>query len=235
MMTKVQFEEHLNDAVAFWNLQSVEGVSELLGKDVAKMVGFDQRNPHHCYDLFKHSLYTVEGLPNTASVLLRVAAFFHDIGKPRVMQQKQGRLVFYGHVQKSVEIARPLLETLNYSEIEIEEICFYIEHHDDFIPWVLPEEEYDRKNRYLVEISVNNVKKHINKVAEKMKDNWFVPEPKHWACLLQLCYADASAQADVVVQGGKVIDTKNHKLRKIEALLQCLKELYGIAALRETK
>ena len=48
------------------------------------MVAFDQRNPHHCYDLFLHTMHTVAGIKETAPALLRVAAFFHDIGKPIV-------------------------------------------------------------------------------------------------------------------------------------------------------
>lgn len=35
-------------------------------------------------------------------------------------------------------------------------------------------------------------------------------------------YADASAQADVVIQDGTIIDTKEHKLCKIKVLQNCL-------------
>lgn len=45
-----------------------------LGPDVIRMRGYDQRNPHHCYDLFTHSVVTVSGIKDTAPVLLRVAA-----------------------------------------------------------------------------------------------------------------------------------------------------------------
>lgn len=58
------------------------------------MVDYDQRNPHHCYDLFLHVLHTVQFVGSNSPTPLLVAAFFHDIGKPYVAQEKQGRLVF---------------------------------------------------------------------------------------------------------------------------------------------
>lgn len=65
-----------------------EEVARLLGPETAAMVGFDQRNPHHCYTVYEHSLRTVEGLQKGCSVLLRTAAFFHDIGKPASAKEK---------------------------------------------------------------------------------------------------------------------------------------------------
>lgn len=209
-----EFEDSLHDSIGFWSVKTVNVVEKMLGKSVAQMVRFDQRNPHHCYDLFTHTLHTVAGIKETAPVLLRVAAFFHDIGKPLVAMEKQGRLVFYGHAQKSAEIAYPILKEMGYSDTEIKEICFYIKHHDDFISWVLPEEKYDHENKYLVPIIKENVQKHM----EKIDGDDFLPDKQSWENLLELCYADASAQAEVVVQNGEVIDTKEHKLSKIKAL-----------------
>jgi tRNA nucleotidyltransferase (CCA-adding enzyme) len=186
------------------------------------MVGYDQRNPHHCYDLFTHTLHTVAGIKETVPVLLRVAAFFHDIGKPLVAMEKQGRLVFYGHAQKSAEMASPILRKMGYNEDEIKEVCFYIKHHDDFISWVLPEEDYNHENKYFVPITKENMQRHISRVLKKIGADDFQPNLQNWKNLLDLCYADASAQAEVVVQNGTIIDTKVHKLSKIKALQNCL-------------
>lgn len=117
---------------------------------IVRMIGFDQNNLHHCYDLWGHTMHTVEsidkeGLTDEEFVKLRVAAFFHDIGKPDVakINEKTGQQVFYGHAVHSVEVARPILESLGYSEEEIKQLSFYIAHHDDFIsfksnlaPWM---------------------------------------------------------------------------------------------------
>lgn len=136
--------------------------------------------------------------------------------------EKQGRLVFYGHAQKSAEIAIPILEKLGYSPEEVEEICFYIAHHDDFISWVLPDEDYNKENKYLVAITPENLRKHISKVTDKMTGKRFCPQEKNWQSLLQLCHADASAQAELVIQNSSVVDSKEHKLSKIMALIHIL-------------
>ena len=59
MMTRKEFEKTLiaSDCVTFWLSKTKEEVSDLLGEDVASMVKFDQRNPHHCYDLFAHTVH----------------------------------------------------------------------------------------------------------------------------------------------------------------------------------
>ena len=165
MMNRELFEESLIRPLQCWSQRSKSEVKGLLGKEVAQMVNYDQRNPHHCYDLFIHTLYTVQFIGDSAPIDLRVAAFFHDIGKPYVAQEKQERLVYYGHAEKSVEIARPLLGGLGYSISQVNRICFYIGHHDDFISWVLPTEQYDRNNPYMIEISADNLASHIETVS----------------------------------------------------------------------
>lgn len=221
-MMREQFEHSLINPLLFWSLKTKDEVSVLIGETAAVMISFDQLNPHHCYNLFLHTLHTVAEIKKTAPALLRAAAFFHDIGKPIVAMEKQGRLVFYGHAQKSAKVACPILKKMGYSDAEIKEICFYIKHHDDFISWVLPEEEYNRENKYLVPITKENMQKHIEKVLKKIEVDDFQPNKQSWENLLELCYADASAQANVVIQNGTIIDTKEHKLSKIKALKNCL-------------
>lgn len=221
-MTREQFEHSLENPLLSWLSKTKDEISALIGEMVATMVSFDQRNPHHCFDLFSHTLHTVAGIKETAPALLRVAAFFHDIGKPSVAMEKQGRLVFYGHARKSAEIVPPLLKEMGYSDAEIKEICFFIKHHDDFISWVLPEEEYDHENKYFVPITKENMQRHIDNLLKKIGDGDFKPDIQRWKKLLELCYADASAQADVAIQNGTIIDTKEHKLSKIKALQDCL-------------
>lgn len=142
----------------------------MLGEDVAKMVEFDQYNPYHCYDLFAHTVHTVENLRKRLLsspkniILLLVAAFFHDIGKVHTAKTKEGRLVFYGHAKQLDEIARGILQRMGYDSDEINQICFYISHHNDFISYVLPDEDYNCSNPYLIEITPENVQKHKQSV-----------------------------------------------------------------------
>lgn len=138
-------------------------------------------------------------------------------------EEKQGRLVFYGHAQKSAKIAEPILNQLGYSVEEREEVCFYIAHHDDFISWVLPE-EYDHDNKYQILITQENLFKRMDKVSLKMEENNFRPTEIQWKNLLILCYADVSAQAESVWRNGMEIDSKRQKILKVKCLLDCLHE-----------
>ncbi|MCD7749182.1 MAG: HD domain-containing protein [Oscillospiraceae bacterium] len=227
MMNRTAFEDSLLQPLSFWSGKSKAEVSALLGEEAAQMVHFDQRNPHHCYDLFLHTLYTVQFVDDSASAALRVAAFFHDIGKPWVAREKQGRLVFYGHAQKSAEIAGPLLSRLGYAQPDVDRICFYIGHHDDFISWVLPSEPYDHRNPYLIEITAQNVAAHIEKTAAETESLPGIKSFALWSELLLLVQADASAQAEYVYRNGAVIDSREHKVRKAKAIQAALKESFG--------
>lgn len=222
-MHRKEFEETFIYSESFVNMTKGE-ILRLLSEDVTMMIGYDQRNPHHCYDLWEHSIKTMQGLTCDKNNQLRVAALFHDIGKPSVAREKDGRMVYYGYAKKSVEITRGLLNGLGYTCNEADPILFYIGHHDDFISWVLPQEEYDHKNKYLIKITRDNLETHIKKTEKKAH---FVLKAENWRLLLDLCKSDAKAQSDEVWQNGKLVDTKAHKLAKIELLTETLHILMG--------
>ena len=85
-------------------------IMELIPK-TAIMIGFDQKNYAHQYDLWLHSLHTVIGLPKEIDDdMLFLAALIHDIGKPdcQTEGEKDGRvnMHYYGHPARSMEITR---------------------------------------------------------------------------------------------------------------------------------
>ena len=49
--------------------------------ELKDMIGFEQHNKHHKYDVYQHTLKSVELIDS--DIILRVAMFFHDIGKPK--------------------------------------------------------------------------------------------------------------------------------------------------------
>ena len=226
MIDRESFEESLIRPLQYWCKKSQSEVKSLLGSAVAQMVGFDQNNPHHCYDLFSHSLHTVQYLDKDSPALLRVSAFFHDVGKPFVAKEKQGHLVFYGHAQKSSEIAEPLLDELGYNTSEKELICFFINHHDDFISWVLSSEQYNHDNPYLIEISKENLVAHIRKTVNRQEFNVIQNTYELWDNLLSLCLADASAQAEYIHKNGIIVDSKEHKITKLKLMRELLSSAF---------
>lgn len=175
MLSKEVFEESLlrEDVVKYYLAKTKEELLEELGPEVAIMKGFEQKNSHHCYDLYEHTMRTVEGINLEGLTMdefkkLRIAAFFHDIGKPDVSKfnPKTGQQVFYGHAVHSVEVAKPILERLGYSEEEINQINFYIAHHDDFISYKTKIEPDMQNHQFIREINDKSV-------AEKIIENQY--------------------------------------------------------------
>lgn len=165
-----EFEHSLvrDDVVEYYLSKTPEELERELGPEVARMVGFEQKNAHHCYDLWEHTLRTVEGISPEGLTpeefkKLRVAAFFHDIGKPDVSKfnEKTGQQVFYGHAMHSVEVAKPILENLGYDEEEIEQLCFYIGHHDDFISYKSKIAPWMKNHEFMRQIDSDTVSEKI--------------------------------------------------------------------------
>lgn len=164
------FEESLlrDDVVEYYLSKTPEELEAELGPEVARMVGFEQKNSHHCYDLWEHTLRTVEGISPEGLTpeqfkKLRVAAFFHDIGKPDVSKfnEKTGQQVFYGHAMHSVDVAKIVLEQLGYNSDEIEQLSFYIGHHDDFISYKSKTAPWMKNHEFMRGIDSDTVSEKI--------------------------------------------------------------------------
>ncbi len=91
--------------------------------------GFEQRTKHHCYDVYTHTVGVVSYTP--PEPVLRLAAFFHDIGKPRAYHIKEnGRGSFRGHPDVSEQIARDVMHRLKLSNAIIRDVCILVREHD---------------------------------------------------------------------------------------------------------
>jgi putative nucleotidyltransferase with HDIG domain len=79
--------------------------------ELDKCVGVDQ-NEHHKDDVFTHICEVVK---NTApNLTARLAAVFHDIGKPDTKSIEDGKIHFYGHEDLGADIATHAMKRLRY-------------------------------------------------------------------------------------------------------------------------
>ena len=96
--------------------------------ELEPLIGFDQRSPHHAYDLFTHVAHVVAGVPE--ELFLRWAALLHDVGKiPTFTQDETGRGHFYGHAPKGAEMADAILRRLKAPTALRERVVLLIEKH----------------------------------------------------------------------------------------------------------
>ncbi len=165
-----------------WDL----GILQVIVPEIIPAIGFDQRNPHHDLTVFEH---TLEVLDNTPKVLeVRLAALFHDIGKPYTFKlDENGIGHFYGHEKISTEIAKEVLTRLNFSNELIKNTLVLISGHMN----------------YAKELNKKYVKKQLQKIGYENFNN-----------LIELQIADKlSKKGDKDLS---YFDAKRRMLREIE-------------------
>lgn len=97
--------------------------------ELLPMVGYDQRNPHHRFDLLTHTAIAVEEVPPEPA--LRMAALLHDIGKPACFfTDEQGIGHFYGHPAVSGDLAEEILRRLKLDNATRKTVVHLVRHHD---------------------------------------------------------------------------------------------------------
>ena len=97
--------------------------------ELAPCVGFAQRNPHHRYDVYTHSVRTLEAVSPTP--VLRLAALLHDVGKPSSFTlDAQGVGHFYGHPKISAHLAEQALLRLRLDSAARDRILLLVARHD---------------------------------------------------------------------------------------------------------
>ena len=96
-----------------------------------------QHTPYHKYDVYTHSVKATVAA-DKGDKMLRLAAFFHDIGKPSCfVTDENGVGHFYGHAKVSAELAAETLLQLKAPTALRERVCLLIEQH--MVPSAKPE------------------------------------------------------------------------------------------------
>ena len=97
--------------------------------EISVMVGYDQLNHHHSYDLWEHTVQGLENVP--ADPDLRLTMLLHDTGKPavRVMDDK-GEAHYRGHQAASAEIAERVTDDLRCDRETRDRVIRLVRYHD---------------------------------------------------------------------------------------------------------
>ncbi len=96
--------------------------------EITPSIGFEQHTPYHIYDVWEHTTHVIEKTP--PDIITRLAALFHDSGKPASNYKTGERSHFFHHEYISIILASHALNRLGWSKKHINKILFLVKHHD---------------------------------------------------------------------------------------------------------
>jgi tRNA nucleotidyltransferase (CCA-adding enzyme) len=106
------------------------GILPFISTNFQKMVGVSQETEAHKYDVWEHSLRSLQHAADKGhSLEIRLAALFHDIAKPHTKRMSGKRATFYGHEVIGEKVTRETLENLTFSRETIENVALLVRWH----------------------------------------------------------------------------------------------------------
>lgn len=178
-------------------------------------------NPHHCYDIYEHTLIAVESIDPEPT--LRFAMLLHDCGKPAVKKfDENGVAHFYGHQRISAEISAQILARFKVSNKFRDEILFLVSNHDR---WELYENT-EKMPRYLSKFGLDGVLK----LLKVMRADVLAQSPEYRYRLDQIADAEEIAKnlaaqkpclslSELQINGRTLMDIGIPQGRKLGAVL----------------
>ena len=128
---KDEFLKILTSAGAVQGLEILRetGLLAVFAPELSAMYGVTQ-NIYHIYDVWTHSLKTLESIPAESGIIIRLVALMHDIGKVETRTvAPDGAVHFYNHAQVGAKIAHRIMRRLKFSNSQIAEVEFLISMH----------------------------------------------------------------------------------------------------------
>ena len=170
------------------------GLLEIVLPELKDCVDIAQKGFHQ-FDVFEHCIYACDAAPKN-NLEVRLAALFHDIGKPAVLKIDEFNMPqFHGHERMSSKIAGKILRRFKFPRRVENKVCKLIEHHmffytsewkdnavrkfiskiglEDLNDLVLLRmaDQYGFARKHFIHDSLQDFKKRINEVLNK--DNAF--------------------------------------------------------------
>jgi putative nucleotidyltransferase with HDIG domain len=104
-------------------------------------------------DVSVHTRLAVEAVPRDGDQELLWATLLHDIGKPSVTKEEEGRITALGHATVGAEMADAILKRLEMAPDRRERIVWAIRHHMFHLSWNLsrPEAASKRQKRFVAD------------------------------------------------------------------------------------
>lgn len=123
---------------------------------------------YHVDDVFTHSMKALD----VAEDRIKLAALFHDIGKPRTRTEDEKGVHFYGHDQLGAEMTKEIMKRLKFSNLEIDRVTKLVRWHMFYYPsadWrKLKSDDFDYQSA-----SKDEIQQHIeDSGSRRAKGGW---------------------------------------------------------------
>ncbi|KKR06333.1 MAG: Polynucleotide adenylyltransferase/metal dependent phosphohydrolase [candidate division WS6 bacterium GW2011_GWF2_39_15] len=142
------------------------GLLELFLPELLEGYGVEQKK-FHADDVYHHLLYTCDVAPDN----IKLAALFHDIGKPR---KDMGNGHFYGHDTEGEKMTVEIMTRLRFSKAETLRVARLVRNHMFYFPYEaesMTEEEIKALREK--EWSDSAVRRFIARVGEENLEDLF--------------------------------------------------------------
>lgn len=114
---------------AGFNLLQHTGLLAQVLPELAEGVGVGQ-NKHHIYTVFDHCIKSLQFAARYDYPLpVRLAALFHDIGKPRTKRKQGSDYTFYAHDVVGARMTEKLMTRLRFPSELKEQVTHLVRHH----------------------------------------------------------------------------------------------------------
>ena len=105
------------------------GLLKVLLPEIEAMKGVEQSPEHHPEgDVFIHTMLTLSYLDSPTETLA-YGCLLHDVGKPACIRREDGRLTFYGHMERGAEMAEEILRRLKRTRATRERVAYLVRNH----------------------------------------------------------------------------------------------------------
>ena len=168
------------------------GLLDFILPEFTQTKGVEQKKKYHHKDVFYHTLEVIDNISkHSAAINLRLAALFHDIGKPRTKRfDEQNGWTFYGHEIVGKRMVFKIMKRMRYSTEAIHYVQKLTELH--LRPMALVDSE----------VTDSAIRRLVFLAGEELDD------------LMTLCRADITSKNPGRVK--KYRNNYDHVLKKIE-------------------
>ena len=177
------------------------GVLVALLPELERSIGFDQESAYHGLTVDEHTFAVVQAAADASLPLrIRLAALFHDAGKPYVAWRgSDGRLHYYArpgkspksHEQVSAELAAAALSRLRYPTETRRRVLQIVRHH-----MLSPRGDASRARRLLARYGEGLTFDLLDHKEADIRGKWGVEDPPPADQLEQLAHLRALVEAE---------------------------------------